>query len=257
MKRPTIVFSLAVAAWLATLIATPISMQKLGDGIFPALAGLGVLTQAAAALLGLHTGKPWRWVLGTAAAVGAFTWAVEWVGSTTGFPFGQYHYTEHLQPQLLGVPLLIPLAWLMMLAPTWGVVQIILKGRGGALAFAALSGLAFTAWDLYLDPQMTARELWVWETPGGYFGIPWSNYFGWWLSATALTLLLRPQNLPARPLLLIYALTWAFEAVGLSVFWGQPGPALAGFAGMGIFVGLAAWRLRSSSKKTFAGEDRR
>jgi len=154
------------------------------------------------------------------------------------------------------MPLLIPPAWLMMLAPAWGVAQGILNGRGGAPSFAVLSGLAFTAWDLYLDPQMAARDLWVWHTPGGYFGIPWSNYFGWWLSATALTLLLRPQNLPVRPILRIYALTWVLQVVGLGVFRGQPGPALAGFAGMGIFVGLALWRLRRDSGTAAGGEEK-
>ena len=47
-------------------------------------------------------------------------WTAEAIGSKTGFPFGAYHYTDRLQPQLLGVPLLIPLAWLMMLPARMG-----------------------------------------------------------------------------------------------------------------------------------------
>jgi putative membrane protein len=142
----------------------------------------------------------------------------------------------------------------MMLFPAWAVSQVILRphqarlGRAYPFVFAALSGLAFTAWDLYLDPQMVSRGLWEWESivssgsfSGGYFGIPWSNYLGWWVSSSLLTLLLRPANLPAAPLLMIYTLTWLFQAMGLGVFWGQAGPALTGFIGMGFFA-LWAWR---------------
>jgi putative membrane protein len=134
----------------------------------------------------------------------------------------------------------------MMLAPAWAVSDAILGRRrdrqsiGHTSLHAALAGLAFTAWDLYLDPQMVARGLWAWEVPGGYFGIPWVNFLGWWLSATLLTLISRPLQLPRRPLLVIYSLTWAFQAIGLGLFWGQPGPALAGLMGMGAFV-VWAW----------------
>jgi putative membrane protein len=133
-----------------------------------------------------------------------------------------------------------------MLVPAWAVTESILRplrerlGRLYWPAFAALAGLAFSAWDLYLDPQMVARGLWVWQNPGGYFGIPWSNYFGWWVSAALVTWLVRPGGLPRFPLFVIYALTWVFQALGLGLFWGQPGPALAGFVGMGVFA-LLAW----------------
>jgi putative membrane protein len=119
------------------------------------------------------------------------------------------------------------------------------------LAFSLLSGLAFTAWDLYLDPQMVAQELWRWQTPGGYFGIPWQNYLGWVVTSSLLTLLIRPAPLPRLPLLAIYGITWLFQAIGLGLFWGQPGPALAGFAGMGIFALSAGWTVRHEWKPFF------
>ncbi len=237
----------ALAVWLGALIAMPISLWVAGERVFPAMATLGVLAQAAATLIALAGRWPARRILVVAAIVSAGTWAVEWLGSTTGFPFGHYAYSDLLQPQLGGVPLLIPLAWLMMLAPAWAVAGALLAPLRERLGgwylplFAALAGGAFTAWDLYLDPQMVSRGLWVWDSPGGYFGIPWVNYLGWWLTAVLLTLLARPTDLPRPRLLAIYALTWLFQAVGLGIFWGQPGPALAGFAGMGLFAVLA-WR---------------
>jgi putative membrane protein len=246
-ERATLLWVGSLLVWLVILIATPISVWIFGESAFPRLASLGVLAQCAATLLGLALGWPARRVLITLTLVVGFTWLVEALGQSTGLLFGAYFYTDALQPQLGGVPLLIPLAWMMMLAPAWGVAESILRplysrlGRFYNLAFAALAGLAFTAWDLYLDPQMVTRGLWVWESPGGYFGIPWSNYFGWWISAALLTWLARPDALPRRPLLAIYTLTWAFQAIGLGIFWGQPGPALVGLIGMGVFV-LLAWR---------------
>jgi putative membrane protein len=165
-------------------------------------------------------------------------------------PFGKYHYTDVLQPQMLNVPLLIPLAWLMMLPPSWAVATQIagryVDGRRfplhHRLAVAGFSGLAITAWDLYLDPQMVAWGFWVWDQPGGYFGIPWINFFGWTLAGAIITLAASPHQVPLRPLLAVYTITWLLQAIGQGLFWSQPGPAFCGFLAMG---GMLFWATRS------------
>jgi putative membrane protein len=236
-----------VSTWLMVWIVTPVVLGIAGEGAFALMATLGVLTQAAATLITMALRWPIRRVMGIGIAVAITAWLIELMGSTLGVPFGHYDYTPVLQPQPGSVPLLIPLAWLMMLGPAWGLTALILEPfldrlEGWRLPiFAALAGLVFTAWDLYLDPQMVGYGLWVWENPSGYFGIPWSNFAGWWLSAALITLLVRPTDLPRRHLALIYTLTWALQALALGVFWGQPGPALAGFIGMGLFV-LWGWK---------------
>ncbi|NUQ06250.1 MAG: carotenoid biosynthesis protein, partial [Anaerolineae bacterium] len=114
-------------------------------------------------------------------------------------------------------------------------------------AFIGWSALAFTAWDLFLDPQMVGWGLWVWQEPGAFhfFGIPWSNYAGWLLAAlvltTAASLIAPVRRLPVAPLLLIYGITWFLETFGLILFWNQPGPGIAGGVVMGVFL-LAALR---------------
>jgi lycopene beta-cyclase len=67
----------------------------------------------------------WGWprTLQTLLIIAVLTWLVEAVGSATGLPFGQYSYTDNLQPQLAHVPLIIPLAWFMMLPPAWAIAQ--------------------------------------------------------------------------------------------------------------------------------------
>lgn len=221
----------------------------------------GVLLQACTVLTILQQAWGTSLVAKLAGLILVVTWLLEFVGSQTGFPFGQYHYSEVLQPQVGGVPLLIPIAWLMMLPVSWAVAFAILQpdkwqksssahtlqpANGNLLRFAALAGLAMTVWDLFLDPQMTSWNYWVWEQPGGYFGIPWINFVGWWLSATLITWflmrVLQPQSLPVKPLLVIYTLVWALQSVGQGFFWNQPGPAIVGFIAMGTLLGCVAWR---------------
>jgi len=137
---------------------------------------------------------------------------------------------------------------MMMLPPAWATAQRIVGPRTTwqrHLGFLVISALAFTAWDLLLDPQMVAWDLWHWASPGGpfpasYFGIPWGNYVGWFVGSALITALVRPTPLPATPLLLIYGIIWALESIGLAFFWGLPGPALVGFVGMGGMLFLAA-----------------
>lgn len=37
-------------------------------------------------------------------------------------------------------------------------------------------------WDLTIDPiSSTLPGFWIWQTPGTYFGVPISNFFGWFM----------------------------------------------------------------------------
>jgi putative membrane protein len=232
---------IALLAWVGATVSMPIVQWGWGDRALRRGVTVGVLLQAAAVIVILASAWGWGRAALVALMVLGMGWAVEYLGSRTGVPFGRYHYTDRLQPQLGHVPLLIPVAWLMMLPAAWAVAQYITGGYG--IAFVLVSALAFTAWDLFLDPQMVGWGLWVWERPGGYFGIPWTNYAGWLLAAagmTAVTAPLWPGSLPAASLLVIYVLTWLLEAMGLGVFWQQPGAALCGFMGMGGML-LWAW----------------
>ena len=225
---------MAVLAWIGNLILLPLLVWIWNDRALRWGVTTGVVLQAIAVFVTL--GSLWGWqrasVVGL--AIAGMGWTVEFVGSRTGLPFGRYHYTGRLQPQLGHVPLVIPLAWLMMLPPAWGVAGLITKGYGSA--FVVVSALAFTAWDLFLDPQMVGWRLWVWEKPGRYFGIPLINYLGWFLASGVMTAVLQPRELPEMSLALIYTITWLLQSVGLSVFWKQPGPALCGFLGMGSML---------------------
>jgi uncharacterized membrane protein len=111
----------------------------------------------------------------------------ESIGVATGLVYGPYHYTDKLGTKFLGlVPYLIPVAWFMMTYPSYLIARRIVRARRNVwawrLAVAAVGGVIMTAWDLAMDPVMTAAEHWVWEAKGAYFGIPLQNYWGWWLT---------------------------------------------------------------------------
>jgi uncharacterized membrane protein/1-acyl-sn-glycerol-3-phosphate acyltransferase len=111
----------------------------------------------------------------------------ELLGTTTGFPFGDYRYTSGLGYKILDeVPFTIPLSWFYMGLASY-VLALVLVGTssGWRRPLAAVLGgsLLLTVWDLVLDPAMAHQALdvrfWVWDQTGLYFGMPAQNFLGW------------------------------------------------------------------------------
>jgi uncharacterized membrane protein len=121
------------------------------------------------------------------AASATVSYLMEEVGVRTGLIYGAYHYSDLLGPKLGHVPLLIPLAWFMMIYPSWMVAKAVLAGvdtrtLSGITGLATIAALVMTAWDVVMDPGMAAAGNWVWEQGGAYFGVPRRNYLGWLLT---------------------------------------------------------------------------
>ena len=107
----------------------------------------------------------------------------------TGFPFGNYYYAEFAGPRLFDVPVLIGPAYLGMGYLSWTVARLLLGRTKGALTGASLiavpivASFLMVAWDLTFDPvTATINSLWIWEDGGSYFGVPFSNFLGWFLT---------------------------------------------------------------------------
>jgi putative membrane protein len=110
--------------------------------------------------------------------------ASELLGTSTGFPFGAYAYTDMLGFKILNlVPATIPLSWFYM-----GFVCYLLaraafseiRGIWGTIGSLVLGAWLLTAWDLVLDPAMSvASGFWVWLEKGPFFGMPVQNFAGW------------------------------------------------------------------------------
>jgi uncharacterized membrane protein len=109
---------------------------------------------------------------------------MEETGVRTGLIYGAYHYSDMLGAKLGHVPVIIPLAWFMMIYPSWMVARALLRGVDtnsipGITALAAIAAFVMTAWDVVMDPGMARAGNWVWENGGAYFGVPRRNYLGW------------------------------------------------------------------------------
>jgi putative membrane protein len=152
---------------------------------------------------------------------------VEALGVATGFPFGRYRYTGTLGPQLLGVPLVVPLAWTWMAWPAWLAAGRLVAGW----LRVPVAGVALAAWDLFLDPQMVAAGYWRWD--GG--PIPVTNYLGWFgVAIVMMSLLPRvPPSTSDAPMLAVYLWTYYSSVLAHAVFLSLPRSALWGGLGMG------------------------
>jgi len=66
------------------------------------------------------------------------SWIFEEAGVATGLVYGPYHYTATLGPWLGSVPILIPLAWFMLVYPSYVVANLI--GHGWPVGTLAAFG---------------------------------------------------------------------------------------------------------------------
>lgn len=139
-----------------------------------------------AALVCLKSPGARAWLL----IAGSVGWLAELAGSKTGLPFGPYSYTDVLQPQVAGVPLVMVCAWLVLI----GYVKSLEPALKLTAPLRVLVGAAWmTAIDLAIEPVATGMlGYWRWHAPGIYFGVPASNFAGWFaLSAFLLGLGIR------------------------------------------------------------------
>ena len=236
--------------WILVMICVPIVRWTAGAGAERIGIAAGVFAQVAVVIVTLAAGLG-PYALVVVVSVPVLGWASEVLGSRTGFPFGSYTYTNVLQPQLADVPVLIPLAWLMMMPPSWAVGASLAPNN--PVAQWAIAAAAFTAWDVYLDPLMVGWDFWRWKRRGWYLGIPLTNYLGWFAVAFVITAALALlagavgipllESLPTGPMLLVFVITWILQFIGQFAFWKLHASAVAGLLAMGVFVVLLILRL--------------
>ena len=147
----------------------------------------------------------------------------------TGFPFGHYHYTSG--PKLFLVPLFIGPSYFATAYLAWmvAIVQIgEVRGEGNwftTVAVPVIASAVMVMWDLTFDPTAsTIKHFWIWEQGGGYFGVPLTNYVGWFftvyvfLQLFALFLRFRRADAGSVPLPASYyaQAVFSYAVVGLT-----------------------------------------
>ncbi len=223
------------------------------------MAGGGVvyilLGAAAVAIYAYRTLGLWHWLTFMLPSV-FLSLGSELLGTSTGFPFGDYSYLSGLGYKIAGlVPFTIPLSWFYL-----GFVSYLIARTGmdadrqpqwwrqvGAIA---LGSLLLTSWDFVLDPAMsqTAVPFWYWHQPGAFFGMPYQNFAGWMATGalfmtvaaffwrkTPIRVERSQLNLP----LAVYLSNFAFAAV-MSIASGIWIPVFLGIL-LGIVPTLILW----------------
>jgi len=118
-------------------------------------------------------------------AVGGF---FENLSVHTGFPFGHYYFTNVMGPKLGPIPILLALAYVGIGYVSWTVGRMIVgldRPLTGwhMVACAAIAAFPMVAWDLSQDSVWaTILRAWVWRDGGAYFGVPVSNFLGWYFT---------------------------------------------------------------------------
>lgn len=151
-----------------------------------------------------------RWLWMTVAGYG-IAWASELSSIHTGFPYGRYAYLdEALEGDLLvaGVPFFDSLSYTFLAYFSWAtaiflVCPVHVRGRFDVQVAETvearrswkvllLAGWLMTWLDVVIDPVARLGERWFlgeifeYEAQGAYFGVPLSNFAGWWLTGTAI-----------------------------------------------------------------------
>ncbi|HEV2448477.1 MAG TPA: carotenoid biosynthesis protein, partial [Candidatus Sulfopaludibacter sp.] len=198
--------------------------------------------------------------------------SAEIVGIRTGFPFGHYRFTDVMGPKFLEVPYLLALAYLGMGYLSWTLAHAILgpPRNWRLIAVPLVASVAMVSWDVCCDPVWsTIVRAWTWTDGGPYFGVPLTNFTGWFLTAFvyyqsfALYLWSRKSAAPGDSgiAILMYAISAAgnlllaiprpaqavvADPVGIhwSVLRITQSCAMASVLLMGGFAALAWWRLR-------------
>jgi putative membrane protein len=119
----------------------------------------------------------------------SFGWFAEQMGSSRGWFFGHYTYTDVLGPRLGDVPLVIPLMWFALTYAGYVIANLIVwqspvdgaRGLGNTIMLSFLAAMIVTAFDLGADPYMVyTLKAWIMtKTDGAWFGETVQGFFGW------------------------------------------------------------------------------
>ena len=136
----------------------------------------------------------------TSAAIGLL---FELVGVNFGVVFGTHYIYKQSLLMVGPIPLVIPLFWAAFIYLGYSITNLLLLFSGREklssknssfitiLLAVFLDGLLVTSIDLLLDPIEVSRGAWQWIEGGPYFGIPLSNFLGWFIVSSLSSLLFR------------------------------------------------------------------
>ncbi|CAB4845003.1 unannotated protein [freshwater metagenome] len=232
-----------ILSWTTTILAivTQMVYPLMPDNRLLSLTFFVVATFALAGLVQAWCTHGTKYAATWFVATALFGFIVEEIGVHSGWPFGEYAYSDSLGPAIGGVPIVVPLAWAMLSHPIL-VLSRRISRRWAPLVF----GWTIMAWDLFLDPLMVDAGRWTWNSESRDIpfitGIPLSNAAGWLLCGVALGAILHwglpREHRKSAPSSaagdVILGWTLFSGVIGNLFFFDRPGTALVGGLALGI-----------------------
>lgn len=128
--------------------------------------------------------------------IGAFIFSVslEIIGVKTGLVFGTYEYGETMNLQLMNVPIVIGLNWIILILAGYNLAKNI---SSGVMAIP-LSGILVVLFDFVMEPVAMELDYWRWENQT----IPVQNYLAWFLITIILVSFLHAKKIYINNLIL-------------------------------------------------------
>jgi putative membrane protein len=136
----------------------------------------------------------WRRALVFGAWVWPLAWLAEFSSTHIGIPFGLYHYTGSTRGQELfiaNVPFMDSLSFTFLAYAAFCLARVAAGCRHlSAPSVAVLAGALMMLLDVVIDPLAVRGERWFlgriffYPDGGAYFGVPLSNFAGWWIVGT-------------------------------------------------------------------------
>ncbi len=161
--------------------------------MFPGVLGIVSFVVAIPALYSFYRWTGWKNTLIIFLILSGFVLFIEGFGIITGIPYGHFFYSSLSGFKIFGlVPWALPFAFIPLL---FGIMAVVTQYVQKPWKIILLSGFLLVVVDLVLDPVFVHLGIWIWITPGIYYGVPLSNYIGWFftglISAAILLVLLR------------------------------------------------------------------
>ena len=111
---------------------------------------------------------------------------IEVFGVCSGLLFGEYHYGKTLGFQLLGVPLIIGVNWIILVVSSFAVSSYFVSN---SILKVVLSSFIMVLLDFMIEPVAIRLDFWHWQS--GI--IPLRNYLMWFLVAVLMWILVFNQ----------------------------------------------------------------
>ena len=161
-------------------------VAKVPDATRPELAFVSVLFVIVIAAPSFLALKNW---LGTGrafsivAALGFYALFIETVAIHTGWPYGAFEYGDKIGTKIGVVPWTVFFSWSPLVLGAYALGRSFFKNKPPKFApFLAISVAFLVAFDGVLDPGAVQQGFWKFDAGGAYYGVPLSNYFGWFFS---------------------------------------------------------------------------